>query len=361
MAKDFDAILRESKEGDTIDLQQGIYITQGYSANPSLPYRGEKPKRGCKIMAEAPGATVIQCVREITAEDPDASVIASDEDDVELFGLTVDGGMEPGKEYAGKRNLIFLTGNNTKINNCVGRNQYGSKKRGAESFGFRVSGKSIDRCLIVDCFITDPHGDYITQFRGNWISFCKAHFPKRSEPGERGFMVAFNMGDTDHGAVLNCEAYGAMAAVYMDYKDCTDLTVQGNHFESVETGLWVNAEQSEGQQHSRTNRGITLMRNRIYLDPSRREVAGILLDHRWTNDPNRETTMNCVNDVRIERNVFDFAPGERLNEFTYAANVFTRTPRSKRNAVLGIGRVEFVDNETHPDLKWQVVREPDAI
>ena len=224
MITDLDAILKDAEPNTRIELGPGLHTTYGCGTDDKPD--GPELKQGCDLIGHESGTTVILCIRPMTEEAGDASVILGQGENV-VANLTVDGGVplpEQGQTatpYPRKRNLVFLKGTDNAIVGVTGRRQYGIFADGRESFGLSCWGKS----TISNCKVLDVVGTYATGMQAHALEWCEVTFP-RLRKGERGnFRAAFNMGETDGGTVSNCQAYWAMAGIYTDWKDCRNLEV----------------------------------------------------------------------------------------------------------------------------------------
>lgn len=361
MITDVDPILKAAEPYSTIQLGPGLHTT--YGCGTSERPDGVELKQGCRLIGDESGTTVIMCIRPMTEEAGDASVIRGQGENV-VANLTVDGGVPiteawpTATPYPRKRNLVFLKGDDNWIENVTGRRQYGIFANDRESFGLSCWGDS----TITGCKILDVLGTYATAMQALNLEWCEVTFPRLPEGIKGNFRAAFNMGETNGGTVSNCQAYWAMAGVYTDWKDCRNLTVTDCLFHGVETGLYINAEERPGQTEldSRCNDNIKFIGNKVYLDPERPNLNGVLIDHRRSDDHKIETKQHCANDVLIEGNEFDFLPGEMKAKSKYALNVFTATPAAKRTDRLGVSGINYRNNVTHPALEFRWIGDTDS-
>lgn len=364
MTKNLDPILEAAAPGETIKLEPGVYTTMGVSTNGLASEAKRSLKEGCTLegAAATQGITTIICIRPLTSEGGDASVIRGLGRNT-VRNVSVDGGVPAGATatetpYPGKRNLVFLLGAGNKIENVIGRRQYGVFGAGRESFGLSAWGTEAEPSEITNCQVTDMVGNYATAIQATVIRQCLVNFP-RPLAGVRAFRAAFNMGDTVNGIVEDCEAWWAMAGVYMDWKSCRGLNVRDNAFYGCDAGLWVNAQQEPAPTEQRLISGLTFERNQVYLNPASKHVNGVLLDHSTTDGKQAEVSWHGITNVRAKDNQIAFLPGEPIQaEDAYAANVCDFTPAEKRTEKLGITDVVFENNAVDSRLVWRTKGQP---
>lgn len=366
MTKNLDPLIEATPANGTITLEPGIWTTQAVgTANTAEDVKREL-KEGVTLEGPKPseGIATIISIRPLTGDAGDASVIRGVGRNT-VRNLTVDGGVPQGDTpqavpYPGKRNLVFLKGDGNVIENVIGRRQYGVYQEGKESFGLSAWGSPTAPSRITNCQVVDVVGDYATAMQATEIRNCLVNFPRPAK-GVRAFRAAFNMGDSVNGIVEDCEAWWAMAGVYMDWKSCSGLKVKDNAFFGCDAGLWINAQQEAAPTEQRLISNLTFEGNQVWLNPQTRNVNGILLDHSNTSGQPTEVGWHGINGVNVTRNVIDFLPGETVTcEHPYASNICDYTPGEKRTEKLGICNVRFADNTIGATLIHRTKGLPDV-
>lgn len=370
MLTNLDPIIEATPANGTIKLTPGVWTTAAVGTASTIEDMKRELKEGVTIEGPRPeeGIATIISIRPMTVEAGDASVIRGAGRNT-IRNVTVDGGVPmdgsdipQATPHPGKRNLIFLKGDGSTIENVIGRRQYGilpkPGKEGQESFGLSAWGSEAAPSRITNCHVTEVLGNYATGIQATLIDRCKVNFPRPTN-GVLAFRAAYNMGDSVNGRVENCEAWWAMAGVYMDWKSCSGLKSSRNSFFGCDSGLWVNAQQEAAPKEHRLITNLIFERNEVWLNPALRHTNGVLLDHSAANSQPIEVTWHGINNIMVRDNTIGFLPGEEVKtEHAYAANVCDYTPAEKRTEKLGITDVTFENNIVDPRLVWRTKGRP---
>lgn len=349
--KNLDKILSEAAEGQTITLESGIYTTMGVTHEQGKTLTGPVLKRGVKLLGHQDGTTIL-CIRDGTGDEVTVVWGAGEN---HLVGLTIDCG--PKGVATNKRNGVYLYGKSNLVGAVTVLRPWGDYGNQRESFAISCLADQGNGSKITSCDVREIQGDYQTAIQGHHVEDCDVEFPRAQIGTGINFRVAYNVGASKGAVIRNCRSRWASSAVYTDYLDTIDLTVEGCTFFGCRNGLHLNAQQTQGQTETRTIRGVVFRDNTVLLDNTAPQVQAVLLDHstpsgRYTQD----NTLNLIDDVLIERNSFCFLPGriETPEVLRFASNVASFVKDRSKIGPIGITNVRFLDNHCVDAqlLKW---------
>lgn len=340
---DLDVILKNAKEGQTINLSAGEYFTRGGNGYSLL----NMLKPNCKLIGAGINQTIIKLIQ---PTDTESSTIFGIGANMTVQDLTVDAMTEEGVELGMfKMSGINLVGDNCVIRNCRSINTYGCLKNDRECFSIKIFyGKN---ALIDNCEVRSVKGSYHSAIGVNSgeIRNCRVFFPEPFSDYKYPFFAAYNCEDIKNGWVHHNSAYNATKSYYTDTGTVNGLIIENNTFYDTLYGVQFSMQDAAGEttQHGISN--VKIKNNVFYLrETFETFVAGVLLDNTvHPYSPIGITTKNWINNISITNNFFGFKNKIIKMPYGYRQVLEASSQCTNPTDSIGIKNIYLADNQTH--------------
>ena len=235
----FDSRMKNIGWDTQINLSAGIFRTNGADAYLI--------KRGWKIQGSGMGKTVLRLVGH-SSQAPKHIHLSSAllTDDIEIRDLTCDVSHDgfkwiPHQAIGG----IFISGNNTLIENVEVKDCYGDAVLGLEQFSILIGGARgrpngiVKNCVIRNCW-THDYAPGSTYTNGSIVACCEN--ARIIDCRDDGANHAFGFAGTIHAQISGCKTTARTAAAYYIDTDSIDgLVIENNSFFSSQIPIQFNS------------------------------------------------------------------------------------------------------------------------
>jgi hypothetical protein len=299
MACELDPLIAAAKPGDVIQLNSGLYYTDGCDGYPNPT--GVVIPSGVKLAGAGKLRTIIKFRRKDLL-DRQWLALYGKGDGITISDLSVDcGPVAPGWPH--KICGIVTDGSSLSILNCNVVRPYGLVA--SDNEGFAITMLSGTNHTVQGCSIHSVQGDYVTgiTMRNGIITGNNIVFPPRPAVVTPGlFWSGINPG-TSVGveASFNVVTNG-VNGFYTDTGTSTLLNVHDNIFNNVACGVHINMQDAGPSQVEQGVSNSLFADNRIVLDTGWGWSCAVLLDNTVAPyDANAVTAKNWISNIKFER------------------------------------------------------------